>query len=109
MQTPLYDVGNRVYLRESAAMGFLEPVVISGVMLGVGGWLYSWRAGPDPSASGRSSGDRRSFGSGHQLYLDESEIVDLCTAIGLAELNMMAALSRLQQLKSTHCPEPDGA
>lgn len=87
-----YSIGDVVYLRESAALGQLEPLKISGVTLNTVGWLYtiSVRNGPP----GGALGDRRS-NIGHEvIYFTEDEFLSLYDALVLIEANTLAAYNR---------------
>ncbi len=99
--TPAYDIGDKAYIRESAAIGFLEAVVISGVVRGqFNNWLYTYRAGVSRPVPSQTYGDRRSLVTGASLYLDESELIAYPEALRLIEANLQASLDRIQALRA---------
>lgn len=107
IETPLYGPGDQAYLKESAAIGHLEPVVISGVTRGQGEWLYSIRAGTAQPSSAAHYGDRRSFVNAQTIFFTESELITLCDALALAEANMQRALDNIQAQRAAHCPSTE--
>ncbi len=102
--SPLYGIGDVVYFRESAALGFLEAVRISGATLRFGGWLYTINANMRPPTAG-SFHDRRSLVSTEVMYYSESELVVLCEAMILAEANAKRAYDRIKAQRQLHCPD----
>jgi hypothetical protein len=101
----LYDVGEVVYLRESAALGFLEAVRISGAMRQNGRWLYSVTARPAGPTAVAHHGDRITAVHGMILYFTESEFVTHCDALSLAEANAQRQLQQLQAQRTSLCVE----
>jgi hypothetical protein len=101
---PLYEFGQVVYLRESAATGFIEPVKISGVHRGKDGWLYTINVTMSPPSSG-GFGDRRSMVNTQLLYYSESEFVTVCDAYLLAEANAKLAYDRIKAQRRALCPD----
>jgi len=98
MNAPLYEIGQKLYLRESAALGYLEAVQITGITLGEhSAWLYSY-AQEVGQQQGSTYGDRRSLVFGKIIYLDESELVDYCTALGLVKANLQARMNEIDRL-----------
>lgn len=96
MAIPLYDIGEAVYLRESAAVGALEAVVISGMSYSTQGWQYTVTTGPNLlQAQSRIS----SVVNGALLYFKESELVDKNTAVHLCKLNAQAAVDRFTAME----------
>jgi hypothetical protein len=102
--TPLYGYGQVVYLRESAALGFIEPVKISGVHLGKDGWLYTINATLSPPSPG-GFGDRRSLVNTQLLYYSEGEFVLVCDAYLLAEANAKLNYERIKTQRQALCPD----
>ncbi len=102
MDAPLYEEGDTVYLRESAAIGFLEAVIISGIRRGDNKWLYSVQAGIS-QRNATHYGDKISFVNGAQLLFTEEEFVPLCTALDLAEANLQRQLADIQRRKASLC------
>lgn len=100
---PLYAIGDRVYLRESAGLGYLEAVYITGIATNnAGQWIYSYSAKPRDVLS-QTYGDRRSLVNGYTLYLTDYDVVDLCTALQLAIQSVQANLATLQNMQQTYC------
>lgn len=101
--TPLYDTGQVVYLRESAAIGLIEPVRISGIMLGPdGGWLYSISASPANQAPGLY-GDRRSLTNNATLWFSETELISQCDALLVAEANALKTYEQVHAQRLQIC------
>jgi len=108
MQTPKYEPNDVVYLRESAAIGHLEAVTISGLSYYNGAWIYTIRAGrllPTPVAQ---YGDRISMVNGQTIQFSESELIPICEALALAEANATAQLLRIQVQRAGLCPDTTG-
>src|SRR4051812_2258238 len=101
MGVPLYGGTPGGDLGGGAALGFLEPVHVSGIELTSRGWVYRFSTGA--ADGGQVHGDRRLFATGSVLYLDESELVTYCEALRLATVVARATLSRLLAL-SSKCP-----
>ena len=103
IETPLYDVGDVVYLKESAAMGFLEAVAISGITRNRGIWSYAISfAGSGPTAPSYY-GDRVSSTQHKLLYFTETEFVTKCDALALAKANLELQLSSIQAQINSIC------
>lgn len=105
MAAPIYDVGDVVYLKESAALGFIEAVSITGVHRYSNAWVYtigSRVANPQHAAV---YGDRISHVHGQTLYFSEDELVSHCDALMLAEANALGNLQRIQSQRLSICPE----
>lgn len=103
MTNPLYAPGDVVYLRESAAMGFLEAVKISGAHIGKDGWQYSINASMSPPAGAYL--DRRSGIGTQVLYYTEDEFVTVCDAYVLAEANAKLNYDRIKAQRQALCPD----
>lgn len=104
MSVPTYDVGDIAYLRESAALGFIEAVRITGVHKYNNEWVYtvgSRVANPQHEAV---YGDRISQVHAQTLYFSENELVTLCDALALAEANALNNLQRIQAQRLSICP-----
>lgn len=99
-----YSPGEVVYLRESAALGFLESVRISGAHIGVNGWLYTVSANSAPLTSGAHF-DRRSQISTQTLYYSEDEFLILCDALLLVEINAKAVYDKAKAQRQLYCPD----
>lgn len=104
MNNPKYTFGSVVYLKESAALGFLEAVTISGVHATSNSWLYTINASLSPPSPGNYL-DRRSMVNTQQLYYSEDEFVTKCDAYVLAEANAKATYDRIKATRRTFCPD----
>ena len=102
---PTYDIGDIIYLRESAALGFLEAVKISGIMLGPNGWVYAIAAKAGQPTAQSTFGDRITAVQGMVLYFSEDEFVTVCDAQLLVEANLTAQLNRIQAQRASQCPD----
>jgi len=105
MNAPKYDIGAVVYLKESAAMGFLEAVVISGITHNGSKWMYTIRAGRAQPTGVAYYGDRITAVHAKTLYFTEDEFVTHCDALTLAEANAQRALERIQLQRAGLCPD----
>ena len=101
--TPLYDEGDVVYLKESAALGFLEPARISSIFKKNNQWLYTVKMGASEPTSVAHYGDRIHMVSGSVVYFTEDEFVLLCDALDLAEANAKKQLIGIQSQKAILC------
>lgn len=99
-----YNPGDVVYLRESAAIGTLEAVKISGAHLGQNGWMYSINSSLGPPSMGGAM-ERRSQISTQTLYYTEDEFLLLCDALVLVEANAKAAYERAKAQRQQFCPD----
>jgi hypothetical protein len=99
---PLYDVGDIIYLRESAALGILEAMRIGGVHRTAGGWVYSITTGQGPISGGL---DHRSKVGTQILYYSENEFLNHCDALLLVEANTKAAYLRAKAQRQIYCPD----
>lgn len=103
---PLYNIGDILYLRESAALGFLEVAKISGISLSQQGWIYATEAKAGFPRSPAHTGDRITTVQGMILYFSENEFVVQCDAMALVEANLVAQLGRIQAQRASICAEP---
>jgi hypothetical protein len=101
--TPKYKAGDHVYLKESAASGFLESVRINGVYNNNYGWAYTISAGSREPAGARLYGDRVSLINNALLFFTEDELVNICDALQLAEASLQNALNKIQAQKASLC------
>ncbi len=99
-----YNPGDVVYLRESAALGQLEAVKISGAHLGQNGWMYSINSSLSPPSMGGAM-ERRSQISTQTVYYTEDEFLVLCDALVLVETNAKASYDRAKAQRQSFCPD----
>ena len=105
---PLYSYGTVVYFKESAALGFIEAIRISGVHQGINGWMYSINTAMGPGSPGGFQ-DRRSLVNTQVLYYSEDEFVTLRDAYLLAEANAKLTYDKLKAQRQSLFPdEPTG-
>ncbi len=104
MSNPKYEVGEVLYIKESAALGFLEAIRISGIHSGQNGWMYTINAGMSPPSVGGYQ-DRRSMISTQTLYFTEDEFLPICDAVVLVEANAKAAYERAKLQRQQFCPD----
>lgn len=104
MTNPTFAYGDVVYLKESAAIGYLEAVKIAGLHYGQNGWLYSIAASFNPSSPGVVQ-ERRSLIGTQTLYYSEDELVVHRDALVLAEANAKTQFERLRAQRQELYPE----
>lgn len=92
-------------MKESAALGFLEPHTISGVYRGQGGWVYTITVRPNMPVNSPHFGERRSMVNGATLHFQECEFVGLCEALSLAESYHVRQLDLIRARLNTYCTE----
>ena len=98
MNAPLYGPGDKPYLRESAALGYLEPIQIKSVTLAQNGsWLYSYQQGLGLLRAS-TYGDRRSLANGLVIWLDESELIDYFAALKLIQAQLQHRMNEINNL-----------
>ena len=101
--SPKFQIGDLLYIRESAALGYLEPVKIRTILKNSGGWLYTIAAGLPAATVPQIYGDRRLLVNGATLYVDEHELLSYCDALRLAVANAQANLNKLMALQTSAC------
>lgn len=104
MAEPTYDIGDVVYIKESAALGHLEAAKIDSVSKGRSGeWVYTIATpGANPTAPSQF-GDRKSFQAMGVLYFTDSELLDKCAALTIMEAYFQRQLTYVQNLKASLC------
>lgn len=107
IDAPAYEEGDSVYLKESAALGFLEAVTISGIVRQRGKWVYAILTGRSNPIAPRYYGDRASLVNAQILYFTEDELIPVCDALVLAEANAQRVLERLQAQRASICPSTE--
>lgn len=101
--TPAYDIGDVLYLRESAALGHLEAVRIASIAKNNGEWIYTVNVSAGRPAAMSHFGDRIQGIQGATLYYTENELIVLCDALALAEANAYRQLQLIQSQKDQLC------
>lgn len=107
MDIPKYDINDIVYLRESAALGFLEAVRINGLTKRDNDWVYSIYAGTVGAANANLYGDRRSLINGSLLYFTENEFVTEYEAMVLTKANLERQLDSIDRQIQSKYPNGD--
>jgi len=108
MDAPLYEPGDVLYLKESAALGFLEAVTINSVQWGAStqwrqaGWVYTILAG-GVMPRGARYGEHTLSVNGAVLYYTEDELVPACDAMELVEANLTRQLTVIQAQRNAIC------
>lgn len=107
MNNPAFEVGQVVYFRESAAIGNIEPIIISSIMSKSDTWLYSVRfKGSMPTASPQY-GDKISVIHATTIFYQQSELITLCEALEIAEQNAQRVLNKIQAQRTAVCPQTE--
>ena len=101
---PLYKNNDVVYLKESAALGFLEAVRISGVARINSTWLYTVYAGRMGAIAPSHFGDRISLTEANILNFTEDEFVNECEALTLSEANLQNQYDKVKAQKESKYP-----
>lgn len=106
-----YDIGDTVYLRESAALGFLEAYIIKSLrVIPDGNVLYKLIVSLKQPVSGQTMGDRVVGVQEIPLEMYESDLVSYCDALELCEINLASQLANIQSLRSnSDCDEDETA
>lgn len=103
MSLPLYSIGDVVYLRESASIGALESVRISGVCASGSNWLYQVNAAPNNLMAATTYGDRISHVTNNAVYYQSSEFCVLCDALNIIKDVLQSRLDKIDALLALHC------
>lgn len=104
---PLYNIGQTIYLRESASLGFIEAYTIKRPTYELDGTIFyelvTGARAPDAVAT---IGDRITGRPVLPLKLRESDLILYCPALELAIDNLALQLTQLQNLRlSAGCPD----
>jgi len=106
---PKYDIGETVYILESAAVGFLEPYKVEMIVYSspsrITYFLYS---GPRQPTVTTTFGDRISQRGRPTLEYEEAELVTYEVALDLSVKNAAANLARLQTQHDAMYPDSTG-
>lgn len=105
MDSPKYDVGTVVYLKESAALGYIEPVKISGILRYQDSWVYTITNHAAQPRQAQIYGDRYTQIYDTHINFTENELLTLCDALDLAEANALRTLQKIQDQKALYCSE----
>lgn len=83
MNSPTYNINEVVYLKESAAKGFLEAVRIAGVTLGKSGWIYTVSYNASRPINAPTYGDRIVANRSSAVYYTADEFLNHCAALNM--------------------------
>lgn len=81
---PKYSVGDLAYLKESAGVGYIEPININGIVSFNGQWAYTVSHGPMNPISHNTYGDRISMVNRATIYFSETELLTKAEALETA-------------------------
>ena len=97
--TPKYAIGQSVYSRESAALGFLEAYQVRTITQvsqnRIVYWMVTGFSGPTVTPT---MGDRVTNMYRPNVWFEESELITYCDALILAKANVDAQSAALAQL-----------
>ena len=98
---PLFNVGDQIWLRESAAIGMMESYKIHSIIYPPqGGILYSiLTVTQQPRATG-TMGDQITGVGGKQIILQEENLCTYSQALDMCIANLQLQLNKLQLLKA---------
>ena len=104
MSAPRYAIGDILYVKESAAVGALEAVIISGVEMQPDNmvWVYKVTLAGNPQARA-TFGDMIQYYGSAKLYWWESELVSACDAYDLAIDYLQARINTITALRHSQC------
>jgi len=100
-KAPLWSVGDMVYLRESAVLGFLEGYKVTNIIYdpGYNRWMYEIaikHKGTEPS----TTIDMYNLRTQEVLRLGENDLISQGEAVDLAIINTEQRLEYLKQKKA---------
>ena len=105
MSVPAFAVNDVVYLRESAGIGILEAVKISGIRSHGVSWVYSIQSRSAMPDAPSVYGDRISHVNGQVLYFNEDELISQCQALTIMEDVVSRKLVQIQSMRQNACNE----
>ena len=99
-----YNVGDMVFLSESARIGFLESYRVNKVIqYDTGIWRYEIIISAKPPSISQTVGDRITLKSGEIIVFEEYELITMCDALDLAITSVQSRLDELRRTKATYC------
>jgi hypothetical protein len=97
MQTPIFNTSDTVYLRESAALGFIEAYIVDSIIHHPNGTLtYQCITHLKPPTATMTMGDRHRGTTRRYLEFLEQDLATYCEALELAEANLSTQLATIQ-------------
>lgn len=106
---PIYLIDDVVYLRASAAIGFLESYKISNIQFNSGrnSWIYVIGLNYNVTGAPITIGDNITLkGGSHEdkiLYFTENELINFCEAAAMVESVLENRLARIREQIATRC------
>jgi hypothetical protein len=98
---PLYNIGDVVYLRESAALGFLEAYIIKEMTHQPDGNLvYTLVTSLKPPEAVQTIGDRVTGQLALPIKFYEEDLIEYTEALELCISNLQTQLNTLQALQA---------
>ena len=100
---PKFNPGQIIYLQESAALGFLEALIIQHVGMDQSGrWLYTLATYTKAPTAAQTIGDRIIAIPKRRLPISfyEEDLLLYCDALALCIANLQAQLANLQALQA---------
>ena len=98
-KAPLYDIGQTVYLRESASLGFLEAYVIKDMGYQPNGKLiYTLATSLKQPAAVQTIGDRITGQQILPIRFYEEDLIEYREALEICIANLQNQLNTLQRL-----------
>lgn len=82
-QVPTFAIDQILYLKESAALGFLEAIKIKNITYGRSGWIYSVEFNPRQPTTAPHYGDSIFFQHRATVYFRENEFVTKSQALNI--------------------------
>ncbi len=106
MSTPKYNIGDIVYLAESAKLGFLESYQVASMRLPViGQWLYTIQIPARQGVQGLTMGDQIRINKSVAFELIESSLIPFRGALDLALESAESRVAYLRSVKSSKFPQ----
>ncbi len=99
MATTLYNIGDVVYLRESAGLGFLESIKVSAIYIPTTTRVVYYSTTYKNNPCSVTFGDRITHVDNPLMYFEEDELITYELALSLVEANTSAKLAQIQRLQ----------
>jgi len=109
LPAPTYGIGNIVYIRESAALGFLEAYAVEGVeYTSDGSPLYTLVSSLRAPNVAQTMGDRVTGQRLLPVKFLEHDLILYCDALELASISLRSQLDSIESLRVLHgCVEDE--
>lgn len=106
MSNPLYQVGDEVYLLDSAKTGSVMSYMISGSrQMTDGSWVYKFCIPRRPPNNNATMGDRIKHGRDLDFELREAQLCSYCEAVEIALAYFRTQVSALEAQYNTYCTD----